>query len=283
MENLMKISIAVPSYNYVKFLEDCLKSISQQNYSNFEVLIADGGSNDGSLDIIHRFCSEDVRFKLISTEDDGQADSIYKAFNQASGDILCFLNADDCYLDDKVFSRVIQDFTKNPNVSVLTYGGYYLDAEGSKIKKINYRYHPLDRFHWMKYRTAIIQPATFWLKNVYDPNKWPSEFHFVFDVVFFYAAYQKFSWLELSKPVAGYRLHGDNKSMTVRAGRIMELAAFEKIKFGQDSMRAHYLSLIGKLVRNLESLGSVGTKITKLIYLVVNSLAFITCYRLPSI
>jgi len=78
----------------------------------------------------------------------------------------------------------------------------------------------------MPYRTAVLQPATFWKREVYDAIEWPREFNFVFDVVFFLCGLSKVSWLELSKPVAGYRLHGDNKSMTVRAGRIMGVGGF---------------------------------------------------------
>jgi len=279
----MKLSIAVPSYNYVRYLEACLSSIAQQNFQNFEVLIADGGSTDGSLDIIQQFCKSDARFRLVSTEDKGQADAIFKAFKLASGNILCFLNVDDCYLDNKVFTRVVEDFSNNPEVSVLTYGGYYLDANGEKIKKINYRYHPLDGFHWMRYRTAIIQPATFWLKHVYNPDEWPSKFHFVFDVVFFYNAFLSYKWLESNYPVAGYRLHGDNKSMSVKSKRIIELAAFEEIKFGKNCFRSKYLSLISQFVNTLEQIGLIGKKLSKLVYLIVNRLAFISFYRLPSI
>ena len=54
---MTKISIAVPSYNYAQYLEACLHSIQKQNYKNFEVLIADGGSSDASLEIIEKFCS----------------------------------------------------------------------------------------------------------------------------------------------------------------------------------------------------------------------------------
>lgn len=279
----MKISIAVPSYNYARFLVACLGSIKQQAYTNYEVLIADGGSDDGSLEIIRQFCSEDDRFKLVSTEDNGQADSIFKAFQHASGDILCFLNADDCYLCKDALTSVVEAFNNHDAVQLVSFGGYYLDAKSKWIKPINYRYHPMDSFNLMKYRTAVLQPATFWLREVYVASEWPVAFNFVFDVVFFYRSYQKYSWLELPKPVAGYRLHGDNKSMTVRAGRIMELADFEKIKFGQRSIRSYYLSFIGKLVKKLESCGSIGAKISKIIYLAVNGLAFLTCYRLPSI
>lgn len=76
----MKISIAVPSYNYARFLEACLLSIQQQDYLDFEVLVADGGSSDESIGIINRFCAEDKRFILVSTKDSGQADAIKKAF-----------------------------------------------------------------------------------------------------------------------------------------------------------------------------------------------------------
>ena len=86
---MMKISIAVPSYNYARYLRACLESIQQQDYEGFEVLIADGGSSDGSLEIINKFCDEDSRFKLVSTSDKGQADSIYKSFEYADGDVLC--------------------------------------------------------------------------------------------------------------------------------------------------------------------------------------------------
>jgi glycosyltransferase involved in cell wall biosynthesis len=279
----MKISIAVPSYNYVQYIDACLSSIRDQDYVDFEVLIADGGSNDGSLEIIQQYCAEDSRFHLVSQEDSGQADAIQKAFNHASGVFFCFLNADDCYLCDDALSCVVQAFSDNTQAGLVSFGGYYLNAEGEKIKLINYRYHPFDSFQLMKYRTAVLQPATFWRREVYVASEWPIEFNFVFDVVFFYAAYQKFSWIELSKPVAGYRLHGDNKSMSVKSVRIMELAEFEKIKFGQYSIRACYLILIGKLIKVLENFGSIGSKLSKIIYLVTNGLAYISCYRLPSI
>ncbi len=279
----MKVSIAVPSYNYARFLEACLDSIRMQMYTNYEVLIADGGSNDGSLDIIRRFCSEDTRFKLVSVEDNGQADSIFKAFQHASGDILCFLNADDCYLCKDALSNVVDAFVNHESVQIVSFGGYYLDANGKWIKPINYRYHPMDSFGLMKYRTAVLQPATFWLREVYVATEWPVAFNFAFDVVFFYRAYINYSWLELSKPVAGYRLHGDNKSMSVKSKRIMELADFEFIKFGKSNWRGFYLRAVGRLVRLFESLGILGQFAAKGIYLLVNSLAYISCYRFPGI
>ena len=279
----MKISIAVPSYNYARFIAACLVSIRQQTHQDFEVLIADGGSNDGTLEIINQFCATDARFRLVSTSDEGQADAIYKAFTHAIGDLLCFLNSDDCYLANDVLSHVIETFESYQTVDVVSFGGYYLDADGRWLRPIQYRYHPLDGFHLMHYRTAVLQPATFWRAKVYDPINWPKHFNFVFDVVFFYSVYKKYSWLELHKPVAGYRLHGENKSMWVKSARIRELADFEVIKFGKNSLRAAYLRGIAWIVSLFERLGKLGLCCSKGLYFLVNGLAYLTCYRLPSI
>ena len=279
----MKISIAVPSYNYARFITACLDSIRQQTHQDLEVLIADGGSNDGSLEIINQFCATDARFLLVSTSDEGQADAIYKAFAHATGDVLCFLNSDDCYLASDALSQVVEAFDNYQTVDVVSFGGYYLDADGRWLRPIQYRYHPLDGFHLMHYRTAVLQPATFWRARVYNPVNWPKHFNFVFDVVFFYSVYKKYSWLELHKPVAGYRLHGENKSMWVKSARISELADFEVIKFGKNSLRAFYLRGIAWIVSLFGRLGKLGLYCSKGLYFLVNGLAYLTCYRLPSI
>lgn len=279
----MKLSIAVPSYNYAQYIEACLSSIQQQRHHDFEVLIADGGSQDGSLEIIRRYCETDARFRLVSTADKGQADAIRRAFVHAEGDILCFLNADDCYLDSDAFSAVVEAFEADPELGLVSFGGYYLDAAGERLKRIDYRYHPLDGFHWMRYRTAVLQPGTFWRKHVYRAEEWPADYHFVFDVVFFYAAYLRYRWLELPRPIAGYRLHGDNKSMSVKSKRIFELADFEEIKFGKGCFRASYLRSIGRLVARIERRGLAGERLSRYLYILINSLAFLSFYRMPSI
>ena len=280
----MKISIAVPSFNYAVFLEACLNSIKNQSYTDFEVLIADGGSSDGSLDIIRSYCSDDSRFQFVSMEDDGQSDAIYKAFRRATGGILCFLNADDCYISRDALACVINAFMSDKSVKIVSFGGYYIDELGRYTKPINYRYHPLDGQHLMRYRTAVLQPATYWKKDVFDATRWPRKFNYVFDVVFFYSIYQKaYKWVEFPEPIVGYRLHGKNKSMTVRPERIAELALFEEIKFGRNSVRSTYLKYVGKIVKGLDQLGAFGKLVSKCLYILVNGLAFITCYRLPTI
>jgi glycosyltransferase involved in cell wall biosynthesis len=279
----MKISIAVPSYNYAQYLRQCLESIKKQDFSNFEVLIADGGSSDDSLDIIKKFCDDDARFRLVSIVDDGQADSICKAFSQATGDVLCFLNADDVFLCSDVLSQVVDTFSKYKGIDVVSFGGYYIDANGKYLKPVKLRYHPLDSAGWMRYRTAVLQPATFWQKRVQDCTSIDAKYHYVFDVVFFYQIFTKFSWLELNNPIVGHRLHGVNKSLQINHERIMELAQFERLKFGRYSCRAAYLLFIAVIVYGLDKIPFFNKALKKIVYCFVNSLSFISFYRIPSI
>lgn len=279
----MRISIAVASYNYGRFLDDCLSSIAKQSHSDFEVLIADGGSTDSSLEIIDHYCKTDSRFKLVSTSDNGQADAIKKALQNATGDIIGFLNADDLYMCLDVFSAVEEVFTQYPKIGVVSFAAWYVDEGGRSIKKVSHRHHPLDSLAWIKYRPQIVQPATFWTSEVAKCTPFHDKFHYVFDTVFFYQAYQKFSFLELSKPVAAYRLHGSNKSVTVRSARIYELAEFERLKFGSASLRALYLNIIAWFAFLCERLPLLGRPFIKIVYVFVNSISFLSFYRLPGI
>jgi glycosyltransferase involved in cell wall biosynthesis len=277
-----RVSIAVPSLDYARYIGACLESIRTQDFARFEVLIADGGSQDQSLEIIKEFCTRDPRFRLVSRSDSGQADAVQQALAYASGEILCFLNADDCYMSRSVLSRVTRVFEECPDIDVLTMQGYFIDDEGRKLRKVRYRYHPLDSIKLMKRRTAVLQPATFWRRHVWEDIGFRRDFHFAFDVVFFYEAYLRYGWLELPDVAAGYRWHGENKSAQISGVRIAELAAFERLKYGSDSWRGDYLDAIVRVVNFLDSM-RVGQIVKRGLRVVVNGSAYLTVYRLPGI
>jgi glycosyltransferase involved in cell wall biosynthesis len=242
-----------------------------------EVLIADGGSRDGSVEIIERYCAQDCRFKFVSRTDNGQADAVNRALEQATGDVVCFLNADDLYLNNDVLTKVAAIFEEDPDLGLLSMGGEYIDSKGKTLRPVRLRYHPFDSQRWMKWRTVVLQPATFWKAQISKEHPFTVRFHYVFDVEFYWYAYQRYRWRQVQVPVAGYRLHNANKSTSVREDRIRELADFERIKFGDGSVRAWLLDGVASAV------SCTSETAHEALYYSINTLAFLSCYRLPSI
>ena len=181
------------------------------------------------------------------------------------------------------FNSVASSFQSNQDADIISFTGCYIDRSGKYIKQVNLRYHPWDSSANMKYRTAVLQPATFWKKEVYISIPLNVHSHYTFDAMFFYEAYSKFSWLDLPQSVAGHRLHGVNKSSQICPERINELAELERLKFSSLSYRVIYLRGISGLVAIFTKIPFIGKKINKTIYYLVNSISFITFYRIPSI
>jgi glycosyltransferase involved in cell wall biosynthesis len=95
-DNHSKISIVMPSYNQVKFIENSILSILNQEYHSIELIIVDGGSTDGTTDIIKKY-EKHIAY-WVSEKDEGQSDALNKGFEKCTGEIYGWLNADDVYL-----------------------------------------------------------------------------------------------------------------------------------------------------------------------------------------
>ena len=106
-----KITIVTPVFNCAKYLEQTIQSVLNQTYKNIEYIIIDGGSTDGSLDIIKKF-SNRINYYL-SEKDNGMYDAIHKGFELSSGKYLAWLNADDMYFKDSIEKSI--DILENNN------------------------------------------------------------------------------------------------------------------------------------------------------------------------
>lgn len=119
-----KISIITVVFNAVESLEDTIKSVWSQTYANLEFIIVDGGSTDGTLEILKRYDSP--KFSWISEPDKGIYDAMNKGIKMAKGEWVYFLGADDTFYDDKVLDNIFSDST-NYSYDVL-YGNVYAHA-----------------------------------------------------------------------------------------------------------------------------------------------------------
>lgn len=168
---LPKISIVIPSYNKVDYIEETLKSIVSQKYPNLEVIIQDGESTDGTLEIIKRYLDKYPNiFILESKKDNGQVDAINKGFKKATGEIFAYINADDCYAKDALIS-VGNYFVKNPKTLWLVGKGDVMDKGGNIKWNLSTDYKNCllskNKYNHLLMVNYLMQPSVFLSKSSY--------------------------------------------------------------------------------------------------------------------
>lgn len=128
----MKISIITVVYNNNKTIHTAIESIINQTYTNIEYILIDGGSNDGTIDIINNY--QDKITILISESDNGIYDAMNKGINLATGDLVGILNSDDLYDNKYIIENVVTEFVIDKNLDILYGNLVYVDKyDTSKI------------------------------------------------------------------------------------------------------------------------------------------------------
>lgn len=112
------ISVITPVYNGASFIEACIKVVIEQNCSDFEHIIVDGGSQDNTVEIIKQYAEKYPHIRWISEADQGQSDAMNKGIKMAKGDIIAILNVDD-YYEPNVFNRVLEIYRKYPKLDLV--------------------------------------------------------------------------------------------------------------------------------------------------------------------
>jgi glycosyltransferase involved in cell wall biosynthesis len=135
------VSVLIDNYNYAKFLPECIDSVLNQTYRDFEVIIVDDGSRDNSREIIEEYAKKDKRIKPVFKENGGQASAFNEGFKHCTGEIICLLDSDDKFKPRKLekvveaykkgYEYIINDYkligdTAYPNGPYYPYGGWNL-------------------------------------------------------------------------------------------------------------------------------------------------------------
>lgn len=123
-----KLSIVTPTLNSIRTIRETLDSVAGQDYSNVEHIVVDGGSTDGTLDVLRSY----PRLIWVSEKDEGHYHAMDKGTRMATGEAVAVLNADDCYRPG-VLSRVAEAFARHPQWDGLFGDIFYVDAEGHEI------------------------------------------------------------------------------------------------------------------------------------------------------
>jgi glycosyltransferase involved in cell wall biosynthesis len=208
-ENFPLVSVVIPSFNQAHYLEFTIRSILEQDYSNIEILLVDGGSTDGSLEIIQRYAHRLAWW--VSEKDRGQTDAINKGFARAKGQILAWLNSDDTYEPGAV-TEAVAFLQAHPEVGLVYGNANFIDGKGSIIG-----HFPAARTDYQRLRNGYVhipQQAAFWCADLWkkvgplDPS-----FYFAMD-------YDLWVRLAAQAPIeyiprlwANFRLHSTGKTV----------------------------------------------------------------------
>ena len=218
--SLPKITVVTPSLNQGRFLEDTILSVLGQQYPNLEYIILDGGSTDGSVEIIKKYQHNLAWW--ISEQDSGQAAAINQGFARASGDILCWLNSDDMYLPGTLLHIAAR---LDPKKSELLFGNCLHFIENSSVtygSNVRYSHANTD----LALTDYVIQPSTFWTRKVWEQTGILDEsLHFGFDWEWLLRARKSgVTFVPEDRYLSLYRIHKDHKSGTGGERRRKELA-----------------------------------------------------------
>lgn len=126
------VSIVTPSFNQARFLETTIQSVLSQEYARIEYIVVDGGSTDGSVEIIRKYASRLSGW--VSEKDHGQTDALNKGFGRANGQILAWLNSDDTYAPGAV-TAAVRAFDASPDCGLIYGDANYIDEGGRVIGK----------------------------------------------------------------------------------------------------------------------------------------------------
>ena len=217
MNGLPRISIVTPSFNQGRYLAATLQSLVDQEYSNLEVIIQEGGSTDDSQEIARQFATTHPRlFSLYIEKDEGQADAINRGFRRASGEIMGFLNSDDL-LEKDCLKRVAQEIDPDRQRYIVFGRSRFFGsdaAEQSRDHPWAYHSHFDQLAIWKREYNQIPQPSTFWHRSVWETcGEMDTDIHHAVDYDLFCRFSSRYRLHPVPEIWSYYRLHEDSKTV----------------------------------------------------------------------
>lgn len=125
------VSVLTANYNYASFIGEAIESIVAQTYAKLEMIVCDDGSTDKSCDVVEHYARRDPRLRLVTQENGGQASAWNTAYRECKGEIICFLDADDRFLPEKL-RAVVQAFLSHPDSGFLGHRMNRIDIVGRR-------------------------------------------------------------------------------------------------------------------------------------------------------
>jgi glycosyltransferase involved in cell wall biosynthesis len=210
-DNYPKISIVTPVFNQKEFVEFCIGSILNQNYPNLEYIIIDGGSTDGTLDIINKYSAK-IDY-LLSEPDKGLYDALQKGFAKTTGDIMGWLNSDDILHPHSLFT-IAEIFESNDNINWLQGLPAVIDRNNRTVFTRPARHDKFD-FLLKEYHDGIFiqQESTYWKRSLWEKAgaRISLEYKFAGDFDLWMRFYEKEPLFCTTAMIGAFRYRGEGQ------------------------------------------------------------------------
>lgn len=229
---MTRISLVTPSYNQAAYIGETINSVlSQEGNFEIEYFIMDGGSTDGSVEIIKSYAERLARgeyplrcrsatLEWISQRDKGQSDAINQGLRRATGEVVSYINSDDAFCDG-AFARVLQEFEVHSKAEFVYGDGDVIGATGEVqwewlSRPYDHRVMTSYHFWWNDFTNYIMQQATFWRRRVMERIGYFDEnFHYAMDAEYWIrAGHHGLSLRHIPHKLGRFRLIPGTKSLS---------------------------------------------------------------------
>ena len=242
------VSIVTPSFNQVQFLEETLRSVELQKYRPIHQIVIDGGSTDGSVDLIRDWEKRDhgagYSFEWVSEPDRGHADALNKGFDRVRGEIVGWLNSDDVYFDRHVVSSSVTAFHRRPDVDAV-FGGVALISVNSGLQMI--MCYPAFKYDRALRGYMVAQPTVFLRRSITDNYRLEPTAKGAIDFVYWLQIGKEHKFLKIPRIQAGDR-DQPGRISRVSAAALKESAIKARAAFGSNqtpSRIARFQDILG--------------------------------------
>ena len=221
------VSVVTPSFQSRPFIEQTIESVLSQDYPRVEYIVMDGGSTDGTLEILERYSG---RLQYVSARDGGAADAINRGFRQCHGSIFAWLNADDLYLPGAI-ATAARRLAASPDVDVVYGEAIWIDAEGKRIG----RYPTMSPYRpaIFEQECGICQPAAFMRREAFEnAGMLRDDLRYAFDYDLWARLSESRRFQAIPSVLAASRMHRENKTLGNRRGVFQENIALLRRQYG---------------------------------------------------